>query len=135
MFLKILKAVCYLALFGLVAALLGMIVLTEAGYCSSLSSASIACKPDWAQTFAELSFGILLVSAFTGIPTLFAFGGLIFAIRALWIRFGPAPPDGLEDAPLAARLKRFGMIALYVLGGFFALAFIGGMLSAIFGGG
>ena len=132
MLLKLLKAICYLALFILAAALAAMIVLSEAGYCSSLSSASIACRPGFAQTLAELSFGILLISAFTGIPTLFALGGVIFAIRALWIRFGPAPPDGFEDASLAVRAKRYGMIALYILGGFFAIAFIGGTLSTIF---
>ena len=99
MLLTIFKWICYAALALLAGSFFGMLVLSGSGDCTRLSSAAIKCSPGIAQTFAELSFGILLVSVFTGIPAFLALGGVIFAIRALWKRFGPKPPDwsGLES--------------------------------------
>ncbi|MEM7426180.1 MAG: hypothetical protein AAF441_08790 [Pseudomonadota bacterium] len=129
---KLFRWVCYAALIIVAGAFVLMIALGSSELCSSLSTGSIRCSSPTAQTLAELSFGIVLISVFTGIPTLFALLGVVFLIRALWLRFGPELPEEDGEVSTAARIQHFGKMALYVLGGLFALAFFGGMLSAAF---
>lgn len=133
MFLSIFKWICYAALIVVAGGFLGMLVLSAGDFCSSLSTGSIKCGSETAQSLAELSFGIVLITIFTGIPGLLALGGVIFAIIALFRRFGPEPPEPEEDGTEPpSRLKYYGKIALYIFLGYIALAVVGGVLAGIF---
>lgn len=138
----IFRIVCYAALGVVIAGVVGMLVLSHPEVCSSFSTGSISCRSEGVEELAKLTMGILLVSAFTGVPVLLALFGLFFALRAAtpaivrtYRRIRPLPVGSQEQAEERTALQkvgRAGKIMAYILGAFFLSAIIAGIYQASF---
>lgn len=136
------KIICYAALAIVTAGIVGMLVLSNPEICSSFSTGAISCKNQGVEELAKLTMGILLVSAFTGLPVLLALIGLFFAARAARPAIARTyrkirPKAETPDAPQAPRtmvqkLGRAGKIMLYILGAFVLSAMVAGIYEASF---
>lgn len=123
-----------------------MLVLSHPEVCSSFSTGSISCRSEGLEELATLTMGILLVSAFTGLPVLLALFGVFFALRAaapkiaqLYRRIRPAPPASAEtpdtspqERTALQKLGRVGKIVAIIIGLFFLTAVIAGIYEASF---
>ncbi len=125
MFFRAFKWICYFALFLVAGAFLALGLLE--GSCSSLSTAGISCASEDAQVLAELAFGLILLTVFTGVPALFAFLGAVFLVHEIWKKIGPARPEG-EDATRPALIRHYAKSALYIFG----LLILVGIVAVIF---
>jgi len=77
----IIKWICIAALI-LVAAGIGSLVLVSlSGVCPVLNEGNISCTAPSYQALAEFGMAVLLLTVFTGLPALLAFGGLVFLVR------------------------------------------------------
>ncbi len=138
----IFRIICYVALGVVTLGVVGMLVLSNPEICSSFSTGSISCTSEGVEELAKLTMGILLVSAFTGVPVLLALLGLFFAIRAATpamartyrkIRPGPEGSEAqAEERSALQKVGRAGKVMAYILAAFFLSAVIAGIYEASF---
>lgn len=117
-----------------------MLVLSHPEICSSFSTGSISCASEGMEALAKLTMGILLASAFTGLPVLLALFGLFFAGRAAmpalvrtYRKVRPKPEGSEEPATertAGQKLLLAGKIFVYMMATFFAIAAIAGLYGA-----
>ena len=136
----IFRLICYAAFVVVTLGMVGMLVLSHPEICPSFSTGSIRCQSAFLQELAELTMGILLVSAFTGLPLLLALLGLIFAIRAAvpaieraYRKIRPRPER--SEAPPEQRgarqqLARMGKIIAYIMVAIIVCGVIAGIYDA-----
>ncbi len=138
----IFRVICYAALGIEIAGVVGMLVLSHPEVCSSFSTGSITCRSEGVEELAKLTMGILLVSAFTGVPVLLALLGLFFAVRAATPAMGrtyrkirPRPEGSeaqAEERGALQKVGRAGKVMAYILAAFFLSAVIAGIYEASF---
>ncbi len=140
----ILRFICYAALAVVTLGIAGMFVVSHPEVCSSFSTGAISCRSEGVEELATLIMGILLVSAFTGVPVLLALFGLFFLLRAaapkiaqLYRMGRPAQPAANEVPDTGApqrtalqKLGRAGKVVAIILGLFFLSAVLAGIYQA-----
>lgn len=95
-FFILLRILCYLSLAAVVWAFVVMQMLLG-GDCPRIDTGAVICNTPAAQETANVALSVVLVTFFTGVPALFALGGLVFLAKDLWrlIRGrGAAAPTG-----------------------------------------
>ena len=136
----IFRLICYAAFVVVTLGMVGMLVFGHSGICPSFSTGSIRCDSAIAQQLAELTMGILLVSAFTGLPVLLALLGLFFAIRAAvpaleraYRKIRPRPEGSearREQQGARQQLARMGKIIAYLMVAIIVCGVIAGIYDA-----
>lgn len=72
---RILAFLCYLSLAVVVTGVLAMAVTTASGACSRYDLLGTECSSAWQQGLAEYGMAVVVLSAFTVLPWLFAIAG------------------------------------------------------------
>jgi hypothetical protein len=80
-FFLLLRLVCYLTLAIVLAAGLGLIVVSVNGQCPPLSEIGVTCVTKFSQVLADFGLMVGEFSLNTGFPIVLAVGGLIFLAR------------------------------------------------------
>ena len=80
--LVLLKLACYAGLAVVISGIAVMVLLGYLGVCPRLDGGgAMECASPTITALAQYAMAVILVTAFTGIPGLFAIGGLIFLVR------------------------------------------------------
>jgi hypothetical protein len=79
----LLKLICYAALAFVAAGIAALVFVSQMGGCPRLDEGSVQCISPFYESLGSYGLGIVMVSAFTGLPALLAIGGLVFLIRDL----------------------------------------------------
>jgi hypothetical protein len=80
-FFLLLRLICYLTLAIVLAAGLGLIVVSVNGQCPPLSEIGVTCVTKFSQVLADFGLMVGEFSLNTGFPIVLAVGGLIFLAR------------------------------------------------------
>jgi hypothetical protein len=80
-FFLLLRLICYLTLAIVLAAGLGLIVVSVNGQCPPLSELGVTCITKFSQALADFGLMVGEFSLNTGFPIVLAVGGLIFLAR------------------------------------------------------
>src|ERR1700724_2357050 len=79
----LLKLVCYVALGLVLAGIAALVFVTKMGLCPRLDEGAVECVSPFAESLGNFGLGVVLVTAFTGLPGLLAIAGLVILIRDL----------------------------------------------------
>ena len=75
----LLRLLCYGGLMVAVAGTVATII--AANQCARFDEGGVRCASAWVQSVGDFAMTFVLITAFTGIPLLLAFGGLVFLYR------------------------------------------------------
>ena len=81
--LLILKLLCYLALLVVLAGIGSLVLVIKLNECPMLMEGEVSCATPFFESVASFGMAVVLTTVFTGLPGLFAVGGLVFLIRDL----------------------------------------------------
>ena len=140
----VLRLICYLTLAAVISSFAALVILTQTGACSSITTGGITCGTSLAKELAGLGLGIVLLTVFTGVPALFAMAGVIFLLYDIFLwrvrrnsakaaTISPAGETGAAQAN--GRKPSFLMFLLKVFGLAMAAMFVFGLVAGIRGGG
>ncbi len=146
----LLRILCYAALLIVVVGFGSVILLSVTDACSRIDTGAIVCSSESYKQIGEFGMGVMLVTAFTGLPMLLALGGVFFLLRKIYLWWRAAPAHPLAADPSGAASSRdaemssqhetaaatakpgLGMLILkgiaVVLGALFLIGLIGGIL-------
>ncbi|MGI9412749.1 MAG: hypothetical protein ACR2PM_03730 [Hyphomicrobiales bacterium] len=128
------RLICYGALIVVVTGIAIMVALSVLDLCPRLDTGSVSCNTPFQEELATVAMGIMLVTVFTGIPTLLALAGAFFLIRGLYRRFGPAPsPDAPEGGGAKRALRIVLKYVLILFGVVMLIGFIAGLVEGVRG--
>ncbi len=82
----LLRVICYAALAIVVFGAIALFAPFILGLCQNASGGTIKCTDPTYRWFFETGFTIVMMSIFTGVPSLLALGGIGFAIRDVLFR-------------------------------------------------
>ena len=147
----LLRLICYAVLVLVLLGFGSVVVLSLTGACPRIDTGAIVCNSDTYKQIGQFGMGVMLVTAFTGIPALMAIAGVAFLIRKiyLWRTAGTAHPlaagpDGVKAGPVPSRSSEsaanrqstgIGMFILKGIGVILGVLFLIGVFSGILGGG
>ncbi len=77
----ILKLLCYAALALVLAGIAALVYVTKTGGCPRLDEGAVQCISPFYESLGNFGQGVVLVTAFTGLPGLLAIAGLVFLVR------------------------------------------------------
>ena len=82
------RIICYAALALVIVGAASFFVPYWLELCSNQAGGTIRCTDPLYRTMAEFGFTVVMLSVFTGIPTLLSLGALIFAVVDVrrWLR-------------------------------------------------
>ncbi len=147
----LLRLLCYAALVLVVLGFGSVIVLSVTDACSRLDTGAIVCASDMHKQIAEFGMGVMLVTAFTGLPAIMAIAGFFFLVVKVYRRFTAGRPHPLATDPAAAasvdapthrprdreagQKSGTGMLVLKAVGVVMAALILLGIVAGILGGG
>lgn len=141
----VLRLICYLTLAAVISSFAALVILTQTGACSSITTGGITCDTPLAKELAGLGLGIVLLTVFTGVPALLAMAGVVFLLYDIFLwraRRNSAEgttvsASGSIDEVQAADGSKpsFLMFLLKVLGLVMAAVFVFSLVAGIRGGG
>ncbi|MFI4996009.1 MAG: hypothetical protein ACHQAQ_09530 [Hyphomicrobiales bacterium] len=77
----ILKLLCYAALGLLLAGIAALVYVAKTGGCPRFDEGAVECISPFYQSLGNFGEGVVLVTAFTGLPGFLAIAGLVFLVR------------------------------------------------------
>lgn len=147
----LLRLLCYAALVLVVLGFGSVIVLSVTDACSRLDTGAIECASDMHKQIAEFGMGVMLVTAFTGLPAIMAIAGFFFLMVKIYRRFTVGRPHPLAIDPAdtasvdahsrgpanreAGQKSGTGMLVLKTVGVVLAALILLGIVGGILGGG
>ena len=149
----LLRLICYAVLVLVLLGFGSVVVLSLTGACPRIDTGAIVCNSDTYKQIGEFGMGVMLVSAFTGIPLMMAIAGVGFLVRKiyLWRKAGTvhplaAGPDGVKTGPASLRPQPsrsaanrqstgIGVFILKGIGVILGVLFLIGVFGGILGGG
>lgn len=149
----LLRLVCYAVLLLVILGFGSVVVLSLTGACPRIDTGAIVCTSDTYKQIGSFGMGVMLVTAFTGIPALMAIAGVFFLVRKiyLWrtaraahplaagpddVKTGSAQSHSQPSEGGAARQSTgIGMFILKAIGVVLGVLFLIGFIGGILGGG
>ena len=83
-FFLLLRLICYLSLIFVLAASLALLVIYVNGQCSAPIDMAVTCVGKFSQRLADFGLAVGAVALDSGVPIVFAFGGVIYLLRDVW---------------------------------------------------